>query len=96
MSNYLSRHGSTRRTPQSESMRADQVPNEAGGYVWEADKWSKLRRFLILPEIRFGNPLLYLCEFVCGAGGVKDSSASPSRGARGRRICGAGRRSEGT
>jgi 60 kDa SS-A/Ro ribonucleoprotein len=29
-------------------MRADQVENEAGGYVWEADKWSRLRRFLIL------------------------------------------------
>lgn len=44
---HLLQHG-TRRTPQSEPMRADQVPNEAGGYGWEIDKWGKLRRFLIL------------------------------------------------
>jgi 60 kDa SS-A/Ro ribonucleoprotein len=29
-------------------MRADQKLNEAGGYVWEVDKWTLLRRFLIL------------------------------------------------
>jgi 60 kDa SS-A/Ro ribonucleoprotein len=29
-------------------MRADQVKNEAGGYAWQADKWARLRRFLVL------------------------------------------------
>lgn len=48
MSRYLIQHGGTRQTPQSEPMRDDQVRNEAGGYAWEADAWSKLRRFLIL------------------------------------------------
>lgn len=28
--------------------RADQVANRAGGFVWEADIWQQLRRFLIL------------------------------------------------
>jgi 60 kDa SS-A/Ro ribonucleoprotein len=45
---HLLQHGSTKSTPQSEPMRADQVLNEAGGYVWELDNWAKLRRFLIL------------------------------------------------
>lgn len=44
---HLLQHG-TLQTPQSEPMRADQIENEAGGYAWEADKWSRLRRFLIL------------------------------------------------
>ena len=48
MSGYLTRHGGTRATPQSEPMRDDQVRNLAGGYGWEIDDWSKLRRFLIL------------------------------------------------
>lgn len=47
MSKYLTQHG-TRRTPQNRAMRADQKLNEAGGYVWEIDKWARLRRFLIL------------------------------------------------
>lgn len=47
MSSYLRQHG-TRVTPQSEKARPDQVLNEAGGYVFDADKWTKLRRFLIL------------------------------------------------
>jgi 60 kDa SS-A/Ro ribonucleoprotein len=47
-SKYLLQHGGTKNTPQSEPMRADQVKNEAGGYGWEVDNWSKLRRFLIL------------------------------------------------
>ena len=45
--NYLTQHG-TRQTPQHRPMRADQKRNEAGGYVWEIDKWARLRRFLIL------------------------------------------------
>jgi hypothetical protein len=40
-----------------------------------------LRRLLILPEVRLTDSCFYACEFVCGAGGVKDSSASPSRAA---------------
>lgn len=39
---------STVSTPQSERMRADQVPNSAGGFSWEVDKWAHLRRFLVL------------------------------------------------
>src|SRR5262249_20315886 len=35
-------------TPQSEPIRADQVKNEAGGYVWAVDDDQKLNRFLIL------------------------------------------------
>lgn len=45
--NYLLKHG-TRVTPQSEAMRSDQKRNEAGGFVWEIDKWARLRRWLIL------------------------------------------------
>lgn len=44
---HLLAHG-TRRTPQSEPMREDQIANSAGGYSWEIDNWGKLRRFLIL------------------------------------------------
>ena len=40
-----------------------------------------LRGRLILPEVRIGDALLYGCEFLCGAGGVKDSSADRRRGA---------------
>ena len=29
-------------------MRSDQVANSAGGFVWAVDKWTRLRRFLIL------------------------------------------------
>src|SRR5690606_6961169 len=50
-----------------------------------------LRRLLVLPEVRLRYAGFDLCEFVSGAGGVKDSSAGPSRAARGLRICGAGR-----
>ncbi len=35
-------------TPQSEPVRADQVRNNAGGYVFEVDDWSRLARFLVL------------------------------------------------
>jgi 60 kDa SS-A/Ro ribonucleoprotein len=48
VSGYLTRHGGTRATPQSEAMREDQILNSAGGFVWEVDDWTKLRRFLIL------------------------------------------------
>lgn len=44
---HLLAHG-TRSTPQSEPTSDDQVLNEAGGYVFAVDKWTMLRRFLIL------------------------------------------------
>lgn len=47
MSSYLRKQG-TRSTSQSQAARADQVKNEAGGYVFAADNWTRLRRFLIL------------------------------------------------
>lgn len=48
MSRYLTQHGGTRTTPQSERIRADQVKNSAGGFVWAVDEWARLRRFLVL------------------------------------------------
>jgi 60 kDa SS-A/Ro ribonucleoprotein len=44
---HLLEHG-TRSHSQAEPMRADQVENSAGGFVWEAGPWTRLRRFLIL------------------------------------------------
>jgi len=38
----------TRRTPQSVPARADQVVNDAGGYVFPVDDVTRLRRFLML------------------------------------------------
>lgn len=39
----------TRQTPQSQKIfGSDQVPNSAGGYAWEIDKWARLERFLVL------------------------------------------------
>lgn len=35
-------------TPQREKARADQVKNNAGGFVFALDKWARLDRFLIL------------------------------------------------
>lgn len=35
-------------TPQSEQARADQVENNAGGFVFALDKWAQFDRFLIL------------------------------------------------
>ena len=35
-------------TPQTEKARADQVQNNAGGFVWQVDKWTQLDRFLLL------------------------------------------------
>lgn len=34
--------------PQSEPYREDQVANSAGGFSWKVDKWTHLRRFLVL------------------------------------------------
>lgn len=34
--------------PQSAPLREDQVPNSAGGFSWAVDKWTHLRRFLVL------------------------------------------------
>lgn len=41
-------HVNQRATPQRESARADQVRNNAGGFVFSLDKWAQLDRFLIL------------------------------------------------
>lgn len=37
-----------KRTRQGERARPDQIKNEAGGFVWQADLWQRARRFLIL------------------------------------------------
>lgn len=34
--------------PQTQQARPDQVKNDAGGYVFEADMWTRLQRFLVL------------------------------------------------
>ena len=47
MSSYLKQF-LRRKTPQSEPLRGDQVPNSAGGFAWEVDSWTRLRRFLVL------------------------------------------------
>lgn len=40
---------STRSTPQSEAIPGtDQVANSAGGFSWEASRWDRLMRFLVL------------------------------------------------
>lgn len=46
MTDYLSRHGGTRETPQTERTlgRTDEVRNSAGGYVFEADARQRARR----------------------------------------------------
>lgn len=43
-----SEHVSTLKTPQAEKARADQVENNAGGFVFSLDCWKRLDRFLIL------------------------------------------------
>lgn len=40
-------HVNQRVTSQREAARADQVPNNAGGFVFALDKWAQLDRFLI-------------------------------------------------
>lgn len=48
MKNYTD-HVSTKETPQAEKIPGStQVPNNAGGYGWAVDDWTRLRRFLIL------------------------------------------------
>ena len=44
---YLTRY-ITRPVPQHEQLRADQTANSEGAFVWEIDRWTRLRRFLIL------------------------------------------------
>jgi len=45
----FTKHYSTKTTPQSEPIPgSDQIPNSAGGFVWELDDWARLDRFLIL------------------------------------------------
>jgi hypothetical protein len=46
-----------------------------------------LRSGLVLPEIRRGDAVFYFPEFIRRAGGVKDSSAGPSRGGSDPRTC---------
>ncbi len=45
-----SKYFSTKQTPQSERIpgREDQVKNNAGGFVWAVDDWTRMHRFLIL------------------------------------------------
>ena len=43
---FLKHHG-TRRVPQWAPLRG-QAPNSAGGFAWDVDSWTRLRRFLIL------------------------------------------------
>jgi hypothetical protein len=50
-----------------------------------------LRLGLIFPEVRSGDAFFYFCEFDFGAGGVKDGSAGPWRGAPDPRTCEADR-----
>lgn len=45
--NYAA-HFQTRQTPQSEQADPRQVPNSAGGFTFQLDKWQRLERFLIL------------------------------------------------
>lgn len=44
-----SRYFSTKHTPQNQPIPGStQVPNHAGGYAWEVDKWGRLDRFLLM------------------------------------------------
>jgi 60 kDa SS-A/Ro ribonucleoprotein len=48
MTNY-GKHFSTRETPQSEPIPGtNQIENNAGGYTWAVDDWTRLDRFLLL------------------------------------------------
>ncbi len=44
---YLTRF-TNRSATQGEQLCADQTTNSAGGFVWQVDRWTRLRRFLIL------------------------------------------------
>lgn len=48
MSEHLLQHGTRGPHSQRAKARADQTENSAGGFVWEVDCWTRLRRFLIL------------------------------------------------
>lgn len=49
MSVNYAQHVQTKATPQTEQIRSkQQVQNEAGGYVFKVDCWTRLHRFLIL------------------------------------------------
>src|SRR5690242_759093 len=51
---YLQTLFNTQQTPQTEPLpdRPEQIVNSAGGYVWAADNWTRLERFLILGSER--------------------------------------------
>jgi 60 kDa SS-A/Ro ribonucleoprotein len=42
------RHFQRNQTPQTEQARAEQVKNNAGGFVFQVSSWTQLDRFLIL------------------------------------------------
>jgi 60 kDa SS-A/Ro ribonucleoprotein len=48
MVNKYANHVVNSGTPQSEKARENQVKNDAGGYVFEVDIWTRLNRFLIM------------------------------------------------
>ena len=48
MSSYSKHLPNRRVTPQTQPARADQVPNNAGGFSFKLDDWKRLERFLIL------------------------------------------------
>jgi 60 kDa SS-A/Ro ribonucleoprotein len=76
---YLKRHG-TRRVPQWAPMPgAGQTPNSAGGFAWEVDDWTRLRRFLILGT-EAGS--YYASEWA-----LTRAASSRTAGARSRRSC---------
>lgn len=48
---YSAHYGNTKKTPQTQPIpgrESEMVENNAGGFVFEADAWKKLQRFLIL------------------------------------------------
>ncbi len=49
MSTYLHSQGGTRRTPQNRAVPgSSQAENSAGGFAWQVDHWTRLRRFLVI------------------------------------------------
>lgn len=49
MSEHLLAQGTRGPTPQrTKASLTDQIPNDEGGFVWAVDRWTRLRRFLIL------------------------------------------------
>lgn len=48
MANYLKQYSGKGTIPQTEPLTADQVKNEAGGFVWAVGDWEILDRFLVL------------------------------------------------